>query len=405
DEARIRFYETKRELETRHDSARFLPFFRAGSWENFRQRFSESNLMQKKGLWLRKKLWQAGSADPVVRDWLWQAQCNTAYWHGTSGGIYSPNLREAVWERLLSAQRRLQLANGNWKMERVDFDGDGVEEILCFNDCCSVGIGMAHGGGLFEWSTLPALHNYSNTLTRRRETAPQHLPHAGIETRDSGVHGDLHERRSFLDRILDRHVTVSQLTSGKLPDRARFIFENYRLIRFGVEDGTAEVVNEAVGLVEQGGHQHALRIRKTFRLPPGGHTLLCSVELTNESGVELDGVFASELNLSLSPHQEEIVLSVAGRPTRTLHEAYYGETVSSVTLSDRKFHLGMSLEADKPFLLWACPLTTRSPDSKSPPIVQGHLITTGWPFRLTAGTAAIFDFRVSTPNVFHKMID
>ncbi len=406
DEARVRFYEARKDLEIRHDASRFLPFFRGGCWESFKGRYSEANLMNKKGLWLRKKMNATAETDPVARDWLWQSQCNTAYWHGTSGGIYSPHLRQAVWERLLSAQRRLNLAGSEWVREVCDVDGDGLEEVLFYTDQTQFGFSPSHGGTLFEWSLLPALHNYCNTLTRRRETAPHDKKFSEVSPKSTGVAVDSYERRCFIDHVISRKTTAEELSSGRYLERGNFINIPYRLVSSEVKLGAGEIVLESSGYIEQGGLDQSARLRKNFNLSPDGKAVSCTISLTNEGKTVMEGVYALEFNWSLAPQQEAAQVKVGDKPVKDIAEGIYAEGVSHAFFSSRSNNPEILMDSPHPFLLWALPLeTNQSPELDSATVIQGHMVVAGWPFQVEPGNDVTFKIRLVTPNVHHKKVD
>lgn len=406
DEARARFYEARKDLEIRHDAARFLPFFRGGCWENFKARYSEANLMNKKGLWLRKKMLSMDPVDPVAKDWLWQSQCNTAYWHGTSGGIYSPHLRQAVWERLLSAQRRLDISGDGWVKEVCDVGGDGLDEVLFYNSHTQFAFAPAKGGSLYEWSLLPALHNFCNTLTRRHETAPQHKKYSEVEPKSSRPVVDTYDRECFHDHIITRKVTVDELDSGSYFERGDFIQNPYRLVSSGIKAGVGEVVLECSGFIEQGGLGQAARIRKTFTMPAGGKDISCVVALTNEGKTTMTGVYALEFNWSLCPQQGEVFLQTGTNARKTIGEGFYSEGVHQATFSNATGYPDIVMESSEPMLLWALPMQThQSAEANAPSLTQGHMVLAGWSFEVAPGKDVDFSVRLSTPNVHYKKVD
>ena len=97
--ARREYFRERAQLGQRYDSAKVLPFFRGGSWASFRVRYSEVNLVYRKNLALGRKLRAKGKAakSRSIQEKLWRAQCSTAQWHGTKGGLHLPHLREAIW--------------------------------------------------------------------------------------------------------------------------------------------------------------------------------------------------------------------------------------------------------------------------------------------------------------------
>ncbi|MEO0454660.1 MAG: alpha-amylase/4-alpha-glucanotransferase domain-containing protein [Verrucomicrobiota bacterium] len=222
DMARARYYEAKDQLGRRHDAEWFLPYFRAGSWEGFRARYGEAHLMAKKGEWLRK-LMKPEEIDQVVVDSLWQAQCNTAYWHGTSGGIYLPHLREAIWKHLLSAHRRLNEDIEDLQLIEEDFDADGIDEIITHNDKTSCIIAPAQGGAIVELSLLQPLVNLSNTLTRRSEVTPE-----GGKRTEGPI--DPYERHWFHEHFFERQTLVKNLKLNQKADKGDLVHQSARVI-------------------------------------------------------------------------------------------------------------------------------------------------------------------------------
>jgi len=406
DEARVRFYEARKDLETRHDAARFLPFFRGGCWESFKARYSEANLMNKKGLWLRKKMLATDVMDSVARDWLWQAQCNTAYWHGTSGGIYSPHLRQAVWERLLAAQRRLELSAVGWIEEIGDVGGDGLDEVLFYNEHTEFAFSPAKGGTLYEWSVLPALHNYCNTLTRRHETAPQDKKYSEVSLKAGGAAVDAYDRQCFHDHVISRKVTVDELSSGTYFERGNFTTEPFKLISTEIKDGQAEVVMECSGYVEQGGLDQAARVRKTFTMTPDGKSIRCHIALTNEGKTHMEGVYALEFNWSIAPQQGEGFIAIGDFPRKKINEGVYAEGVNHCIFISESDHPEIVMDSPLACLLWALPMATQqSAEQDAPSLIQGHMVMTGWSFEVAPGQDTSFEIRLSTPNVHYIKVD
>lgn len=87
--ARKEFFRERGQLAQRFDAGKWLPFFRGGSWGSFRVRYEELNLIYRKNLMLGRKL-KGKSQFPgarAVTERLWRAQCSTAQWHGTQGGL------------------------------------------------------------------------------------------------------------------------------------------------------------------------------------------------------------------------------------------------------------------------------------------------------------------------------
>jgi alpha-amylase len=136
---RQRYHSVVKEFDSRPE---VLSFLRGGSWRGFFRKYSESNLLHKKMLRVSGRIAAApkrrgGSkaAEELdrARDLLLSAQCNDAYWHGIFGGLYAPHLRTDLWRNLIRAEviadRHTPGALAP-RVETLDYDGDGAEELL-----------------------------------------------------------------------------------------------------------------------------------------------------------------------------------------------------------------------------------------------------------------------------------
>src|SRR5579863_4978271 len=119
-----------------------LSFLRGCPWRGFFRKYSESNLLHKKMLRVASRIANAprrrsGSraAEELAqaRDLLQRAQCNDAYWHGVFGGLYAPHLRTDISRNLIRAEAiadRHTPGAATPRFETLDYDGDGVDELL-----------------------------------------------------------------------------------------------------------------------------------------------------------------------------------------------------------------------------------------------------------------------------------
>src|SRR6266852_3218758 len=142
-------------------------FLRGGHWRDFLVKYPEANRMHKKMLAL-SALCRARGDPPAARRAIGRAQCNDAYWHGVFGGLYLPHLRRAIWHQLALAEGELRRGEP-LGIERLDFDGDGFEEIWIHSAAFSALVSPRRGGAIEEYSLFGAGLNYADVLTRRRE--------------------------------------------------------------------------------------------------------------------------------------------------------------------------------------------------------------------------------------------
>jgi len=195
---------------------------RGGHWRNFLVKYPEANRMHKKMLALSALCRERGNP-PVARRAIGRAQCNDAYWHGVFGGLYLPHLRAAIWRNLALAECELRRGE-ELLVERLDLDGDGVEEIWVHSESFSALVSPHRGGVIEEYTLFEPGVNYADVLTRRREayheTALAQPRDARQEAAADGtpsIH-DL-EETSRLERLppidpADRALLVDRVLSG-----------------------------------------------------------------------------------------------------------------------------------------------------------------------------------------------
>ena len=119
-----------------------LSFLRGCPWRGFFRKYAESNLLHKKMLRVscrianaprRRSGSKAAEELTQARDLLQRAQCNDAYWHGIFGGLYAPHLRTDISRNLIRAEAiadRHTPGAATPRVETLDYDGDGVDELL-----------------------------------------------------------------------------------------------------------------------------------------------------------------------------------------------------------------------------------------------------------------------------------
>jgi alpha-amylase len=228
------------------DGGRIRPFIKGGIWRNFLAKYPESNHMQKRMLMVSRKVHKAlespGSSAKLDReaaqmiDHLYQSQCNDAYWHGVFGGLYLPHLRSAIYEHLIQAeyladkalrtqgpvlrgkgQARKAEASSWLEIERGDFDGDGIEEVMLNSELLNVFVDPAEGGRITELDWKPRSFNLMNTLTRRREGYHDKIAHAS-KGAACGEAKSIHERVVVKEEGLRHHLQYDRYNRASLLD-------------------------------------------------------------------------------------------------------------------------------------------------------------------------------------------
>lgn len=146
-------------------------FLRGGVWDNFLAKYPESNLMHKKGMKISSLVRKYGPSRDALRHLL-MAQTNCPYWHGLFGGVYISYLRHAVYENLLTAESLIdenRFGSDIWRMERVDHNLDGAEEILVSSRRFNCYFSPRHSASVFALEDKSAKYNFSNILMRHEE--------------------------------------------------------------------------------------------------------------------------------------------------------------------------------------------------------------------------------------------
>ena len=134
-EAMMEYGKVVERLKKHPEGDQIRRFIKGGFWRNFFAKYPESNDLHKRVLHLRKKIETSQKrSDNDILTYLYQAQCNDAYWHGVFGGFYLPHLRHALYENLINAEALYDQQvhkEEDWiDLERLDFNRDGDEEVF-----------------------------------------------------------------------------------------------------------------------------------------------------------------------------------------------------------------------------------------------------------------------------------
>lgn len=211
--ARARYHELLREFAKRDD---VLPFLRGGIWRAFFSKYREANLLNKKMLYVSRKLralsenrgprQKSHTEREAAETSLLRGQCNDPYWHGVFGGLYSPHLRTAAWQALEAAEtaadRMAHRTRQFAEAETLDFDGDGRDEIYLTSDQYAALICPHDGGTIAALDFRPRNITLINSLQRRLEAYHTKLRDSAGGIAD-GVHS-IHEQMRTKEEGLER---------------------------------------------------------------------------------------------------------------------------------------------------------------------------------------------------------
>jgi alpha-amylase len=387
--ARKEFFREKTQLAQRYDAAKFLPFFRGGSWASFRVRYGEVNLMYRKNLLLGRRLRSKGSQPNArsVQERLWRAQCSTAQWHGTRGGIHLPHLREAIWRELLSAEAELRSGQTEAELLREDADADGQAEILVGHPRLTFMVSPHQGGACLEFGLPEFGRNLADVLTRRDEGT----------NGAAGPSTDWYERHLFHDHLFARGTTVEQLAGGRYTELGDFILQPFQLrgMRQTGNRVTLEMQRDG-GLYRMGTRQPCL-LQKTYALDTSEGLVEVSYQITNTGTLPLEAVFATELNLNTGSNQSDRSGWKCDKEKKSGRESWQKEGCGSVTAFSSD-GLEVRMVPDHLPLTWAYPLldTEKGPDGA---IRQGYCLLFGLHLDLKPGEKADARLKVNYRKV------
>ena len=210
-----------------------------GSWMNFLDKYPESNQMHKKMCYVSSKLTKALK---TVKDrqilqeaqrHLYKGQCNCGYWHGVFGGLYLYHLRNAIYNHLIEADKiidGIMQKNKYWnRTNLVDFDQDGIKEVIYEDRNLALYFDPQEGGVLKELDYRPLAINFINTLSRKKE--PYHAKIAQIRnsTKEELIH-TIHEDYKKVDPLINSNFIYDPYPRYCFRDH--FINEDTNLVSF-----------------------------------------------------------------------------------------------------------------------------------------------------------------------------
>jgi alpha-amylase len=392
-------------------------FIKGGFWRNFFAKYPESNDIHKRVLHLREKIGNA-EKKPVPRTqdplhYLHRAECNDAYWHGVFGGLYLPHLRHAIYENLIKAEalydRKMHREKEWIETERLDFNGDGDEEVILKNTE-TVLLFSSRGGSLLEMDDRSKAFNILGTLTRRKEGYHQKLLesleqastdkapatkirtiHEIFDSRETGLdrylHFDDYRRTSFLDHFIAEPMDLESFRRCQYQEEGDFIKEPYG-IEARRKGKDQEVIFSRLGSLLTNGKRDPIKIEKSFSIRARGRVANASYQIGYE-GKKRKTNFGIELNINLlAGNAPDRYYDIRGHRLEDRRLASTGEleAVSEIQLVDEWVGMKVVLKTNRNCNLWRFPIETVSlSESGFERIYQGSCLLLYWPLDLEPG--------------------
>ncbi|MGZ6203248.1 MAG: alpha-amylase/4-alpha-glucanotransferase domain-containing protein [Thermodesulfobacteriota bacterium] len=382
---------------------------KGGFWRNFFAKYPESNDMHKRVLHLRKKIGK-GKKKPLPRNqdplhYLYQAQCNDAYWHGVFGGLYLPHLRHAIYENLIKAEAlydQKMHPEQEWvDLEKLDFNGDGDEEVILKNPEMVL-LFSSRGGSLLEMDDRSKAFNILGTLTRRKEGYHRKLlefrskePEEGKKNvgdifdskekdLDQYLHFDRYRRASFLDHFIADPMDFESFQKCEYQEEADFVEKPYE-IEVRREGNDQGLLFSRAGSLIKNGQRDPIQVEKKFSIRTHGKVVNASYRMTY-NGEKRKTNFGVELNINLlAGDAPDRYYHIPGHLLEDRKLASVGalNDVTEVHLVDKWAHIEVFLKTEKRCNLWRFPIETVSlSESGFERIFQGSCLLLYWPLDL-----------------------
>ena len=410
--AAMEFQNVQREVKEQGRWDDYENFLKGGFWRNFLTKYPESNNMQKKALFVSRKVEDMQGAEKEdARMELWRGQCNCAYWHGVFGGLYLPHLRSAIYHHLILAESladRDRHQGKPWAEGVVlDFDKDGRDEILLGTDVFTCAFAPASGGQLFELDYKPLAINYLDTLTRREEAYHKKVwelagheeeneslvsIHEMARAKEKGLERhlkyDWYRRASLLDHFLHPATTLDLFNDATYGEEGNFVTGDYRH-DLACDASHAEVTLSRDGHVWLNGEFLPLKLEKKIAITSGKKKISIRYELMNTSHRGMNLWFAPEFDFGfLSPSAQGSSFIHPDIPPEESSLSSMGETagVTSIRLRDGLRGVDLVLDFNKESLLWRCPIETVSQsESGFERTYQSSVVLPNWKISLQPG--------------------
>ena len=402
---RQRYIAVSREFHSRPEVQAFL---RGGSWRGFFRKYAESNLLHKKMLHVsrciesapaRRTGSKAGEELKKARDLLLRAQCNDAYWHGVFGGLYAPHLRTELWRSLIRAEMLAdqQMPGGiEPRVETLDYDGDGVNELLFTAAEYQALLKPSDGGTLAALDFRPTASTLINSIVRRPEA--YHARLRDIGKNPSGAVTSIHEQTRVKEPGLERFLRYDRWPRHTFrlllfdPSRTHADYENLELqedpgFAAGIFNVTRSSAHEAELVRESSLAWHGqnvagpkLSVSKLFSFGPAprGCEVACEVRIALPAALDrsLAVGLESVVNLLAPTEPDRFFQTPAGPENLRFSGCLPGPTLR---MEDGWQRLRISLHAPGAEQFWIAPIETVSESEEGfERVYQGSQILALW---------------------------
>jgi len=371
----------------------YKPFIRGGFWRNFLSKYPESNHMNKKMIYVSDKLEKfrrSGKADAAelaeAEKDLLRGQCNCAYWHGVFGGLYLFHLRRSLYHHAIKSEARMDEALYGKKpfcsAQVVDFDADGLSEIVLENRKVSLYLDPGEGGILKELDSKEVCQNLINSLARRKEAYHKVIIekiehpaeegeevktiHDGIQVADEGVKDhltyDWYDRYSLIDHFIGEDVYPEAFARCEYNEIGDFVKGVYDLDHAVSADGI-QVTMKRTGLVD--GASVSVSKEITLSRKDAGFSVKYLIE--NKEDRAINFTFGPEFNLTMPDADSDrySLVTDGAKKGSKLGETAEADGIKLIEVLDSEKKLSFSMKLSEKARFWHFPVKTVSQSEKA----------------------------------------
>ena len=366
-------------------------FLRGGIWKNFLSRYPESNWMHKRMLQLSQRYADLPERKKTkaMREMLYEAQANDAYWHGLFGGLYLPHLRRAVYHAIVALEAMLDKLVARPVRIVEDLDLDGKEEIFLHNEEIQAVLRQDGSGAICEFDTYELCHNFGDSLARQAEHYHRKI-HLNQSTRHEGEGiANPHDRVSFKHEITPADLALDEsprmLFMDSLVAGCQLVPLRGYVLRLGDDKAPHATLSCGYGklLIDKRVSVSGSRLRVTYHF----------------NGVT-EGLFRTELNLAMP--------SCDGPAGRFVYnnqipggfgQALVLEAVKKLELQDEVLGGSLSVHLSAPAQVHSQPhFTVSQSEAGFEKIMQAVTLTLAWPLSARLKEVTV-DLEVGVPGV------
>ncbi len=221
----------------------FYPFLKGGVWNNFLNKYPESNAVNKRTLLLSKEIAQFETENKreckIAKRELYRSECNCAYWHGLFGGIYLGSLRHALHEHVLKSERLLLEKKGESGIHLLeeDFWNEGRKQVLLRKKDQSVIFIPYLGGTISEIGLYEYAFNICNIVQRRYEAYHDTLKNIDEDSMDNSEGAkSIHERVLVKEKGLPKYLVYDSSRRYSFKDIFMKELPSHDDLMFGTAD-------------------------------------------------------------------------------------------------------------------------------------------------------------------------